>query len=358
MKRIIISVTNDLVSDQRVNKVANTLSNAGFSVLLVGRRFSESVKLSPRNYSTYRLKMFFQKGFLFYLEYNIRLCLFLLTKKSDILLSNDLDTLCANYFVSKIRKIKLVYDSHELFTELPELIGRTFKKKIWLFMEKFFLRRISNAYTVSNSIARYYKDKYDINMSVIANYPVARKINSQFVLKNKKIIIYQGAINKDRGIDLMIESMLYVNAELHLIGDGDLLLEMREHVERLNLGHKVFFKGKVAFGDLFDITKEADLGLSFEDNTCLSYRYALPNKIFDYINAEVPILISDLPEFRCVLKSYKVGAILASRDIQSVARQINQLLSIPKSTWSAELLKAKKEYDWLIQEKKLLSFFY
>ena len=225
-------------------------------------------------------------------------------------------------------------------------------------MEKFFLQRISNAYTVSNSIARYYKDKYDINMSVIANYPIARKINSQVVSKNKKIIIYQGAINKDRGIDLMIESMLYVNAELHLIGDGDLLLEMKEHVERLNLGHKVFFKGKVAFGDLFDITKEADLGLSFEDNTCLSYRYALPNKIFDYINAEVPILISDLPEFRCVLKSYKVGAILASRDIQSVARQINQLLSIPKSTWSAELLKAKNEYDWLIQEKKLLSFFY
>ena len=141
MKRIIISVTNDLVSDQRVNKVANTLSNAGFSVLLVGRRFSESVKLSPRNYSTYRLKMFFQKGFLFYLEYNIRLCLFLLTKKSDILLSNDLDTLCANYFVSKIRKIKLVYDSHELFTELPELIGRTFKKKNLAFYGKIFFTK-------------------------------------------------------------------------------------------------------------------------------------------------------------------------------------------------------------------------
>ena len=358
MKRIIISVTNDLVSDQRVNKVANSLSNAGFSVLLIGRRLPSSVKLSQRNYSTYRLKMFFNKGFLFYLEYNIRLCLFLLNHKSDILLSNDLDTLCANYFVSKIKKIKLVYDSHELFTELPELIGRTFKKKIWLFMENFFLQRISIAYTVSNSIADYYKDKYGINMSVIANYPIARRINNQAGSKNKKMIIYQGAINKDRGIDLMIESMLYVNAELHIIGDGDLLLEMREHVKRLNLDHKVFLKGKVAFSDLFDITKEADLGLSFEGNTCLSYRYALPNKIFDYINAEVPILISDLPEFRHVLKSYKVGAILESRDIQSVARQMNYLLSIPKSTWSTELLKAKKEYDWLIQEKKLLSFFH
>jgi len=357
LKRVIISVTNDLVADQRVDKVANSLFNAGFLVLLVGRRSSNSDYLIQRKYATYRLKVFFRKGFLFYLEYNMRLFFFLLINKSDILLSNDLDTLFANFLISKIKKKKLIYDSHELFTELPELIGRTFKKNIWLFMENFFLRRISIAYTVSRSIADYYKDKYGINMSVISNYPIIHKVNNRGVLKNKKLIIYQGAINKDRGIDLMIESMLYVDAELHIIGDGDLFTEMKEHVRRLNVGHKVFLKGRVAFYDLFNITKEADLGLSFESDTCLSYRYALPNKIFDYINAEVPILVSDLPEFRRVLGSYQVGAILASRDIKSIAKQINYLLSIPRESWSSELLKAKKEYAWGVQEKKLLSFF-
>jgi len=357
LKKVIISVTNDLSTDQRVDKVANSLCNAGLSVLVVGRRVLNSEDLANRQYLTHRFNMFFNKKFLFYLEYNIRLFFFLLLRKSDILLSNDLDTLCANFLVSKLKQKKLVYDSHELFTETPELLNRPVVKFVWLSLENFFLKRINFAYTVSHSIANFYREKHGVHMSVIPNFPLTKKVHHIMSSKSLKTIIYQGAVNKDRGIDLMIESMVYVNAKLYIVGDGDLMKDMKQYVQKLKLEDKVSFTGKMDFNNLFEITKTADLGLSFEKDTCLSYRYSLPNKIFDYINAEVPVLVSDLPEFSGIIKSYSVGAILESRDAQSVARQITQLLLVPKINWAEQLLEAKQTYCWKNKEMELLSFF-
>ena len=155
MKRIIVSVTNDLTTDQRVDKVCNTLSKMGFKVLLIGRKFKNSEKLN-RNYNTFRFKLLFNKGFLFYAEYNLRLFFKLFFIKKEILLSNDLDTLLPNYLISKIFKTKLVYDSHELFTEVPELINRPFVQNFWLTIEKNILPNIKNCYTVNSEIAKIY----------------------------------------------------------------------------------------------------------------------------------------------------------------------------------------------------------
>ncbi len=351
-------MTNDLTTDQRVHKVANSLVSAGFSVILVGAVTVLSSQLDQRKYQFHRFDMFFKKNFLFYLEYNVRLFFFLLQKKSDILLSNDLDTLCANYFISRLKKLKLVYDSHELFTELPELLGRNFVKNIWLCMEHFFLNRIEFSYTVSKSIADYYKAKYGINMLVISNFP--NLINTKNIISkssDKKKIIYQGAVNKDRGIELMINSMQYVDATLYIVGGGDMFQDMNDYVNKLKLNNKVVFLGKIPFNDLFKITMQADLGLSFECDTCLAYRYSLPNKIFDYINAEIPILVSDLPEFRNIIQSNAVGMLLKSRNVEDVSSQINYMLSQPKLNWHDALVNAKKQYCWENQEKKLLTFF-
>tara|TARA_B100000902_G_C27265091_1_gene893051 strand:- start:34 stop:1113 length:1080 start_codon:yes stop_codon:yes gene_type:complete len=358
LKKVIISVTNDLTTDQRVHKVAGSLICAGFSVLLVGAVKRKTIRLDKRKYQFFRFNMFFKKSFLFYFEYNVRLFFFLLINKSDILLSNDLDTLCANYFVSRLKKIKLVYDSHELFSELPELLGRKFVKNIWLIMENFFLKRIDSSYTVSASIANYYKEKYGIDMSVISNFPNAVSLKSHYDNSNfVKKIIYQGAVNRDRGIELMIDSMKYIDAQLYIVGGGDILDEIINYVAELKLNDKVFVLGRIPFPDLFQITKEAHLGLSFERDTCLAYRYSLPNKIFDYINAEIPILVSDLPEFKNVIQTHNVGMILKSRHVRDVAEQINLMLSQPKSNWYNALLNAKKQYCWENQEKKLLTFF-
>ena len=357
MKKIIISVTNDLSTDQRINKVANSLIDAGFSVFVLGTLSKTQINLSKRSYAFHRFKMLFNKGFLFYFEFNLRLFYFLLFNKCDILLSNDLDTLCANFFISRLKKIKLIYDSHELFTEVPELLDRPIVKSIWIYIERFLLKRINYAYAVSQSIADYYNKKYNLNMLVISNFPVTREKYSDHNAQNFKKIIYQGAINKDRGVELMIGAMEYVDAKLYIVGGGDLLHDMMNYVKEKKLNNKVIFTGKLDFEELNSITHTADLGLSFEADSCLAYRYSLPNKIFDYIHAGIPVLVSNLPEFRNIIEKYSVGFMLNSRDIQDVASQINQMISYPKDRWAYNLLRAKKDCCWENQEGKLLSLF-
>ena len=356
MKKVIISVTNDLTTDQRVNKVATSLLNAGFSVTLLGAVSKNYTVLNNRKYTLYRFTMLFKKGFFFYLEFNVRLFFFLMRHRGDIFLSNDLDTLCANFLASKLKNVKLVYDSHELFPEVPELLNRPVVKFIWLSIESMLLKRVRYMYTVSESIANYYNGKYGVDMSVVSNFPRQKK--STYKMRNKnKILIYQGAINKDRGIELMIQSMKYIDAKLYIVGGGDILEDMITYANELNLMSKIVFFGRVSFDALFDITKKADLGLSFESDTCLAYRYSLPNKIFDYINAEIPILVSDLPEFKKIIDAYPIGELLEARNAKVVSNQINKILAIPRSTWLEHLLRAKQEYCWEEEEKKLLPFF-
>ena len=123
-KRIISSVTNDLLTDQRVHRICKSLSNHDFEVSLIGRRKKSSIALEGRSYSCKRFHLIFEKGPLFYMEYNLRLFVFLLFSNVDLLISNDLDSLLANYLVSRVRNLPIVYDSHEFFTEVPELIKR------------------------------------------------------------------------------------------------------------------------------------------------------------------------------------------------------------------------------------------
>ena len=172
-KRIIVSVTNDLVSDNRVHKVCTTLTKMGFLVLLIGRKLPKSITLNSRNYDTKRLNLMFKKGLLFYAEFNFRLFLFLLFSKSDVLLSNDLDTLTANFLVSKLKKKPLVYDSHEYFTEVPELINRPKVQRVWEWLESKIVPKIKHAYTVCDSIANVYKKKYGVSFKVVRNIPFA-----------------------------------------------------------------------------------------------------------------------------------------------------------------------------------------
>ena len=130
-------MTTDLISDQRVHKTCLSLYNSGYNVLLIGRKLTNE-RLLKRPYNTKRFNLFFKTGFLFYMIFNIRLFFFLLFNKSHILFSNDLDTLIPNFIVSRIKRIHLVYDAHELFTEVPELVNRRFVRSVWLFIEKTF----------------------------------------------------------------------------------------------------------------------------------------------------------------------------------------------------------------------------
>ena len=357
MKRIVVSVTNDLATDQRVEKVCNTLFENGFDILLIGRKLKNS-KPIKRKYKTKRLSLIFNSGFLFYAEYNLRLFFYLFFTKKDILLANDLDTLLANYLVNKLQGKNIVLDCHELFPEIPELVNRRKVKNVWLFLEKILLPKIEYKFTVCDSIANYYQKKYQTHFEVFRNLPKRKKLEIgqfNFDTKNKKIILYQGAINIGRGLELLIETMKHLDNQLFIIiGHGDIFQQLQEKVYLEKLEQKVFFLGKMTPESLYKITPLAHLGISIEEDLGLNYRFALPNKIFDYIQAEVPILISDLPEMKQVVLEYKVGEIVTNRNPKELAIQIEMLL---EKDFFAELKKAKNELIWENQEERIVNFF-
>ncbi len=364
MKKVSLSVINDLVTDNRVHKVAVSLKKMGFEPVLIGRLLPESQTLE-RNYTTHRMKLLFRKKALFYLEYNLRLLLWLLKARIDVFVANDLDTLPANFLASLIKRKPLVYDSHEYFTEVPELIGRPAIKAIWTFLERFLVPKVDAAYTVCDSIAEVYFDLYKVGFKVVRNLPVCSKKENQFPesvsnSKSQKIILYQGALNLGRGIEAAIRAMQYLDgAVLWLAGDGDLTVQLIKLVAELKLEQKVKFLGRLPIQEMQSITRQADLGISLEEDLGLNYRFALPNKLFDYIQAGVPVLVSNLPEMKKIVEHYQVGIVADTHQRKELAETMKTaLFEMEKRTiWKQNLVKAAKDLCWENEEKVLFQVY-
>jgi len=351
------------VTDNRVHKVAISLQKMGFEPVLIGRLLPES-HVVERDYKTHRMKLLFRKGAMFYFEYNLRLFFYLLKSKIDVFVSNDLDTLPANYLVSRIKRKPLVYDSHEYFTEVPELIGRPVVRTIWTWLEKLLVPKVDAAYTVCDSIAEVYHDLYKVDFKVVRNLPVCsatEKIahsmtRSHRMSNSSKIILYQGALNLGRGVGAAIRSMPYLDgAELWLAGDGDQTSELKELVAEMKLESKVKFLGRLPLHQLHEVTRQADLGISLEEDLGLNYRFALPNKLFDYIQAGVPVLVSNLPEMRHIVEHYQIGAIAETHQRKELAELLRNALfdQDKRLVWEQNLPRAASELCWENEEKTL-----
>ncbi len=175
MKRVYISVINDLVTDQRLQRVANLLVDQGLGVTCIGRKVSGSPDLQDVTYKVRRYRMLFNKGPLFYACFNIRLFFTLLfVSRPSLFIANDLDTLPASFMVGRIRGVKLIYDSHEFFTQVPELIHRKRVQSVWKWIEHSILPRLDHAVTVSYPIAEIYRRLHGTRFRVVRNVPVRR----------------------------------------------------------------------------------------------------------------------------------------------------------------------------------------
>lgn len=354
MKRIIVSVTNDLSTDQRVHKVCTSLKGMGYDVCLIGRRLPQSMPLD-REYQTRRMHLLFNKGPLFYAEYNIRLFLFLIFSKYQLCLSNDMDTLPSAYMATKLRNKTLVFDAHELFSEVPELQHRPAVRKMWQWLEKRFLPKVKYAYTVCQSIADYYGERYNLEMRVVRNLPKKRAQLPPHE-KTEKVILYQGAVNLGRGLDVMIHAMHHIeDAVLWIVGGGDEYERLSQLVQKEKLTSKVRFFGRMNFEALKEITPQATIGISIEENIGLNYYYALPNKLFDYINVSVPVLVSDFPEMGRIVDHYQIGAKLSKHEPKEIAKTINGMLADEgqMQQWIANTKEAAKLLNWENEEAVL-----
>lgn len=331
MKEVVLSVTNNLETDQRVNKVAHTLIGMGYDVTVIGSNHRECHAYNP-GYKTKRLSVWFKKGVLFYAEYNLRLFLFLLLhKRYDVYVANDTDTLLPNFFIHKVKNGKLVVDLHELFPELPEVTNRKFVKWVWTSIEDLILPHVVNGYTVCQSIADYYKNKYSITLKVVRNIPNYKEYTGKKNLfssyTDKKVILYQGAVNEGRGIEWIMDAMPLVdNAIFIVIGTGTLYDSLKDKAKDPIYKDRVLFLGHKPYSELIDYTLSSDLGVCLLKNQGLSYYYALPNRIFDFMQAHVPMLATGFPEIARIINREKTGYTINTENPEEIAKAINFLL--------------------------------
>ena len=364
-KKAIVCVSNDLVTDNRVARTCLVLEGQNYEVILVGRQKKNSPPISQKSFRWKRLKLPFEKGPLFYITLNLRLLLFLFSNKFDLIYANDLDTLIPCFVAAKIKNSKLIYDTHELFTEVPELTSRPRVQKIWLKIESAIFPKLKHVITVNDSIAQIYSQKYRIPITAVRNVPEYHKLEKdlktreQFKLSNDDfILIIQGSgLNIDRGVEEAVLAMKDCEGCILLIvGDGDVIPKAKEIVTRNKLDQKVKFISRRPYEELMKITRIADMGLLLDKNSSLNQELALPNKLFDYIHAGIPILSSALPEIKKIIKKYDVGIFLSKTEPKIIQETIlsykanHKLRNQHKENCK---LAAEKE-NWDIEQQKLI----
>jgi glycosyltransferase involved in cell wall biosynthesis len=331
--KVVFSVTNCICYDQRVLKIAETVKQLGTNITIIGRKTADCTDNTSVPFRTIRFNMIFRKGFLFYKFFNLRLFFHLLFNNYDLLVSNDLDTLLPNYLVSKIKRLPLIYDSHEFFTGVPELNNRLFVRWVWKSIESLIFPGLKNVMTVSEPIALLYEKMYNVKPVVIRNagrrsdHITAFSREELNISPDLLIIILQGGgINIDKGGEELIEALSFTeNVSLLVIGGGDVLEGLKEMARKLNIEQKVRFIPKLPWEELMKYTKAADIGMCLEKDTNINYRYSLSNKLFDYISAGIPVISGNLPEVARIITDNSCGIIIPEVTPQEINEAINKI---------------------------------
>ena len=334
-------------------------------MLLVGRQQKKSLPLQQRDYECKRMVLLFEQGPQFYFFFNVRLFFVLLFRKADMLVANDLDTLLPNYLVSKIKGVKLIYDSHELFCEVPELQANPAKKRIWESLEKWIVPKLKYCITVNQSIANYFTTKYNVPFSVvrnIPNYTPIEQLKTRAELNlplDKKIVLLQGAgINVDRGSEELVEAFQCLDDTylLLIIGSGDVIHHLKKNVLKLQLQYKVKFIDKIPASELRHYSANASLGVTIDKDSNMNYHFSLPNKLFDYMHAGIPILASKLPEIENIIRTYHIGTFIENHQPQHIAKQISDFINSKEYEVCKNNTKlAAKENNWQKEKQQLIT---
>ena len=351
--KIVMAVSNDLLTDRRVLRHAEALREAGYAVALVGRR---------------ELGVRCKRGWLFYAEYNLRLMVRLLSRKADVVWANDTDTLLACWLGARLKGRRLVMDAHELFPEVPEVCDRRFVKWVWATLERVLMPRCDAMLTVCQSIADYYRQRYGVEMAVVRNISCGKREvecncnqvlpTPHFSLSSDKMLLYQGCVNEGRCVDWAIDALEWLpGCQLVVAGGGDLLAQMQRYAASKPWCERVLFTGRLMPDVLENLTRCAAVGLVMLEDRGLSYHFALPNRIGDFVSAGVPMVVSELPEMAAVVRRFGVGEVMeapgAKPLAEAIAKVLEQWQPLDAAARMARFAEARADMDWQVEKQKL-----
>lgn len=360
--KLVFSVTNDLRYDQRMQRICSALSEARHEVTLVGRLRKKSPDLVNTAYQQVRLVCFFEKGKLFYLEYNLRLLLWLLWRRFDIYTGIDLDTILPNLLVAKLKGKKCYYDAHEYFSEVPEVVNRPLTKAIWEGVARLCIPRVDRAYTVGPALAQIFQERYGKVFGVVRNVPFAIQAHSttQPSKPSAPVVLYQGVLNTGRGLEIAIAAMQKIEGvELWLAGEGDLSQQLRRLALELQVEDKVRFLGYLTPEELRSVTQQASIGLNLLENRGLSYYYSLANKAFDYVQAGVPSIQMNFPEYLALQQEQRVFYLINRLEEEVLVQAVEHLLGDSELYLALQenCRKAAKEWCWEKEKENLVGMY-
>jgi len=338
-----------------MQRICATLTEHGYDVTLVGRKLKSSGEPSF-TFKTKRLNCWFNKGKAFYVELNLRLFFYLLVTKFDAACAVDLDTALPVWASTMLKAKVFAFDAHEYFQEVPEVINRKRVKHFWERVAKFIIPKTDFRYTVSSGLASQFRALYGVAFSVVRNLPKYEKHNSK--ANNSLFILYQGALNKGRGLEALIKAAPYLPISVKIAGEGDLSAELRALANKLNLNDKVEFLGYLKPAELRSLTPTAFLGYNLLENSGLSYYYSLANKFFDYTMAGVPGLVPPFPEYELLNEKYAIG-ITTDLNENEIISTVKDLVA-DKERYQRlvdNALEAAKDLNWENEQKVLLDLY-
>ncbi len=342
--------------DRRMNRIIECL-HSEFQTSWLSRRY-KSEEYAKHYVSHLPLKMLFKSGVLFYTELNLKIFIKLLFAKCDMVSAVDLDTLVSAYLACLIRRKKLIFDSHEIFHEVPELMHKPFRQKLWFALSKLLFNKINYKYTVNISLKNYFKEHFDSNFGVIRNVPKLIKRDQLPIFKNKALC-YLGAVNLGRGVELAIESLhILKDYSLVVIGDGDCFDEMKEKAKIENLEDRILFLGYVDPELIFFHMLNCSIALNLLDPHSDNYHYSLANKFFDYIHAALPSLNMRFPEYEAINEEYNVSVLVNDYTVEALCEGVTRLAN-PElyNSIQKNCITAREVFNWQKEKAKLLNFY-
>jgi glycosyltransferase involved in cell wall biosynthesis len=297
------------------------------------------------------------------LEFVLRVFFFYKKKKIAIVNIHVLELLPLGYLLKLIYGAKLIYDTHELETEIS--VSHGYKKKLRKLVERLLIKKADHVFVVSENIADWYSDTYSIpRPTVLLNSPPEQHVekNDYFrdkfsLRKDQLIVIYQGSLHVERGINVILEYFKKNKNDKIVIvfmGGGELEKEIQSTSKSYN---NVFFHKAVPSCELLNYTASADVGIHPIKNNCLNHNFCMPNKLFEYAMAGLPVIVSNVKEMSAFVKKHQMGVVMEDDTAKSFNKAIERLLSMNLAALKQNAKKAALDNSWEHQEKKLLTLY-